>query len=70
MSDNTLPTTTLDRRLRRLLLDLTAIGTMEAGNGPSADERLTAMLGGELLRALRAEVGRPLPLSSPSRRVA
>ena len=70
MSDNTLPTTTIDRRLRRLLRDLTAVGRMEAGNGTSADELLTHMLGEELLRAIRAEVDRPLPLSSPSRRVA
>jgi hypothetical protein len=70
MSDNTLPTTTLDRHLRRLLRDLKAIETMEDSTRPTANERLTATLGEELLRVLRAEVERPLVLPVPSRRVA
>jgi hypothetical protein len=63
-------TNTIDRRLRRLLRDLTAVGLMEAGNNLTADERLTATLGPELHRAIRAEVDCPLPLRSSSRRVA
>jgi hypothetical protein len=71
MSENTLPTTnTADRRLRRLLRDLTTVGLMEAGNDLAANERLTAALGPELHRAIRAQLDRPLPLRSRSRRVA
>jgi len=72
MSDNTLPTaSTLDRRLRRLLRDLTAVGLMQAGSRLAAGERLNAVLGLELHQAICAQIDRPLPLPSPvSRRVA
>jgi hypothetical protein len=48
----------VDPHADRLLRDLIAIGLLEANNRPSADERLTAELGEDLLRALRAEQGR------------
>jgi hypothetical protein len=71
MNDKPLPTTnTVDPRLRRLLRDLAAIGLMETGNGLAAAERLSAALGPELHRAVRAELDRPLPLRNRSRRVA
>ena len=69
MSDNT-TTNSVDRRLRRLLRDLNTVGLMEAGNDLTADERLNAMLGPELHRAIRAALDRPLPLHNRPRRVA
>jgi hypothetical protein len=54
----------VDRHVERLLRDLVAIGLLEVNNRPSADERLTAKLGEDLLRSLRAELGR-LDASAP-----
>jgi hypothetical protein len=71
MNDKTLPVAkTADRHLRRLLRDLTAVGFMEAGNDLSADKRLTAALGTELHRAIRAEIDRSVAPRSRSLRVA
>jgi hypothetical protein len=71
MGDKTAATTTtIDRRVRRLVRDLTAIGLMEANDALSRDERLTAVLGPELHEVLRAELCRPLPLDCRPRRVA
>jgi len=71
MTENTVPTTnTVDPRLRRLLRDLTAIGLMEAADGPTAAERLNTTLGSELHRAVHAGNHHPLPLRSRSGRVA
>jgi hypothetical protein len=48
----------VDPHADRLLRDLMAIGLLEANDRPSADERLTAKLGEDLVRTLRAEQGR------------
>jgi len=47
----------VDPHTDRLLRDLIAVGLLEANDRPSADERLTAKLGEDLLRAVRAEQG-------------
>ena len=57
----------VDPHTERLLRDLMAIGLLEANNRPSADERLTATLGEDLLRALRGEQGRLDAGASPIR---
>jgi hypothetical protein len=46
-----------DPHADRLLRDLIAVGLLEANDRPSAAERLTAKLGEDLLRAVRAEQG-------------
>jgi hypothetical protein len=48
----------VDPHTDRLLRDLIAIELLEANDGPSADERLTAELGEDLLRVLRLELAR------------
>ena len=58
----------VDPHTDRLLRDMMAIGLLEANDRPSADERLTAKLGEDFLRALRAEQGLLDAGASPIRR--
>jgi len=58
----------VDPHADRLLRDMIAVGLLEANDRPSADERLTAKLGEDFLRALRAEQGLLDAGASPRRR--